>query len=135
DACNDTVAVINSGSTALGVTSAIVLTSSTVQQHGVSPYVPRAYDINPTTNGRATVTLYALQSEFTAYNNHVTSNNLNLPLLPTGPTDVAGMGNIVITQYHGSASAGNQGPLGLYGTNTSFIQNSSITVTPMGSYW
>jgi len=136
DACNDTVAVVASGSTALGTTSAIVLTSSTVQTHQNKPFVPRAYDIAPATNGPATVTLYALQSEFTAYNSYVTSNSLALPLLPTGPTDVAGMSNVVITQYHGSASAGNQGPLGLYSNaNVSFIQNSAITVTPIGSYW
>jgi len=136
DACNDTVAVVASGSTALGTTSAIVLTSSTVQTHGGKPYVPRAYDITPATSAAATVTLYVLQTEFTAYNNYVNSNSLALPLLPAGPTDMTGMSNIVITQYHGSASAGNQGPLGLYSNaNVSFIPNSSITVVPMGSYW
>jgi hypothetical protein len=136
DACNDTVAVVNSGATALGNTSAIVLTSSTVQTHQNKPFVPRAYDITPATNGPATVTLYALQSEFNAYNSYVTTNNLSLPLMPTGPADVTGMGNIVITQFHGSASAGTQGPLGLYSSaNVSFIQNSSITKTPIGNYW
>ncbi|MBS1590244.1 MAG: hypothetical protein JST52_11585, partial [Bacteroidetes bacterium] len=62
--CNDTVAVINSGATNIGNTSAIVLTSPTVQTLGNKPFVPRAYDITPTTNGPATVTLYVLQSEF-----------------------------------------------------------------------
>ncbi|MBS1777237.1 MAG: T9SS type A sorting domain-containing protein [Bacteroidetes bacterium] len=134
--CNDTVAVINSGATNIGNTSAIVLTSPTVQTLGNKPFVPRAYDITPTTNGPATVTLYVLQSEFNAYNAWVTANAPTMPLLPNSATDVTKIPNIVVTQYHGSASAGNKGPLGLYAnTNIDFIPNSSITVTPMSNYW
>ncbi|MBS1782536.1 MAG: hypothetical protein JSS78_05685, partial [Bacteroidetes bacterium] len=134
--CNDTVAVINSGATNIGTTAAIVLTSPTVQTLGNKPFVPRAYDITPGTNGPATVTLYVLQSEFNAYNTWVTANAPSTPLLPSGPSDVTHIPNIVVTQYHGSASAGNKGPLGLYAnTSIDFIPNSSITVTPIGSYW
>ncbi|MBS1776330.1 MAG: hypothetical protein JSS64_08640, partial [Bacteroidetes bacterium] len=100
--CNDTVAVINSGATNIGNTSAIVLTSPTVQTLGNKPFVPRAYDITPTTNGPATVTLYVLQSEFNAYNAWVTANSPSTPLLPSGPSDVTHIPNIVVTQYHGS---------------------------------
>jgi hypothetical protein len=80
--------------------------------------------------------LYVLQSEFDAYNNYVTNNTLSLPLLPTGPTDATGMNNIVITQYHGLASDGTYGPLGLYAnTNVDLIPNSSITKSSNGTYW
>jgi len=135
--CNDTVAVINSGTTNMGATAAVVATPPTVQTFGGLPFVPRAYDIDPTTNGPATVTLYALQSEFTAYNSYVTSNSLSLPLLPTGPSDATGISHIVITQYHGDATAGTQGPFGLYSNaNVELIPNSAITVTPVGTtYW
>ncbi|HQE11664.1 MAG TPA: GEVED domain-containing protein, partial [Flavipsychrobacter sp.] len=135
--CNDTVAVVNSGTTNLGITSAVTVTPLTVQTFGAQPYVPRAFDINPTTNGPATVTLYVLQSEFTAYNSYLTSTSSSLPMLPTGPSDATGMSHIVVTQYHGASSAGTQGPLGLYSnSNIEFIPNSSITVTPVGStYW
>ena len=138
DGCNDKVATVVDavGGNTLGVTSAIALTSSTVQTFNGAPYVTRAFDITPASTGPATVTLYALQSEFTAYNSYVTSNSLSLPLLPTGPLDVAGMSNIKITQFHGSAFAASTGPLGLYdATNVSFITNNNITVTWSGQYW
>jgi len=136
DACGDTAVVITSGSIALDTTVINVLTLPSVPTHGNKPFLPRVYDISPRIDGPATVTLYALQSEFNAYNNYIISNNLNLPLLPTGPSDNTGMGNIVVTQYHGSANAGTQGPLGLYSNaNVSFIQNSSITVLPAAGYW
>jgi hypothetical protein len=138
DGCNDKVATVvdAAGGNTLGITSAIALTSATVKTFNGAPYVPRVFDIAPTSSGPATVTLYALQSEFTAYNNYVTSNSLNLPLLPTGPLDVAGMANIKITQFHGNALAGTTGPLGLYdATNVSFITNNNITVTWSGQHW
>jgi hypothetical protein len=138
DGCNDKVATVVDavGGNTLGMTSAIALTSATVQTFSGLPFVPRAFDIAPASSGAATVTLYALQSEFTAYNNYVTSNSLNRPLLPTGPADVTGMSHIVITQFHGNALAGTTGPLGLYdANNTSFITNSNITVAWTGQYW
>jgi hypothetical protein len=138
DGCNDKVATVTdaAGGNTLGITSAVALTSATVQTFNGAPYAPRVFDITPTSSGPATVTLYALQSEFTAYNSYVTSNSLGLPLLPTGPLDVTGISNIRITQFHGNASAGTTGPLGLYdATNASFITNSIITTTWTGQYW
>lgn len=133
DACNDRVATVSNNPAALGNTAAIVLTSPTVQTFGNKPYVPRAFDITPTTNGSATVTLYALQSDFTAYNNYVTTNNLGLPLLPTTPAS-PNVANVKITQYHGNALAGTSGPLGMYNAqNSSFITN--VTTTWTGQYW
>jgi hypothetical protein len=138
DGCNDKVATVAdaAGGNVLGNTSAIVLTSSTVQTQGTAPYVPRAFDIAPASNGAATVSLYALQSEFNAYNSYVATNNLTLPLLPTGPADIVGISNIVVTQYHGAASAGTAGPYGLYSNaNVQLIPNSAITASSNGTYW
>jgi hypothetical protein len=133
DGCNDKVATVSNNPTALGTTAAIVLTAPAVQTFGNQPYVPRAFDITPATNGSATVTLYALQSDFTAYNNYVTTNNLGLPLLPTSPTS-PNVANVRITQFHGNALAGNSGPLGLYNAqSSSFITN--VTTTWTGQYW
>jgi hypothetical protein len=133
DACNDKVATVANNPAALGTTAAIVLTSPTVQTFGSLPYVPRAFDITPATNGSATVTLYALQSDFNAYNSYVTSNSLGLPLLPANPTD-PNAANVRITQFHGNALAGTTGPLGLYDVqNASFINNATTIWT--GQYW
>jgi len=66
------------------------------------PYAQRHYDITPAVNAanaQATVTLYFTQQDFDNYNNYVTANNLNLPLLPTGGAD---NGNVRITQFHGT---------------------------------
>jgi hypothetical protein len=138
DPCNDKIATVAdaTGGNVLGNTSAIVLTSSTVQTQGTAPYVPRVFDIAPSSNGPATVSLYVLQSEFNAYNSFVLANNPGLPLLPTSPTDVIGISNIVLTQYHGAASAGTAGPFGLYSNaNVQLIPNSFITATSNGTYW
>jgi hypothetical protein len=138
DGCSDKVLTITdaSGGNVLGSTVATVVTLPSVQTASNDPFVPRVFDVTPASDGPATVTLYVLQSEFDAYNNYVTNNTLSLPLLPTGPTDATGMNNIVITQYHGLASDGSYGPLGLYAnTNVDLIPNSSITKSSNGTYW
>ncbi|RYZ55556.1 MAG: hypothetical protein EOP49_02605, partial [Sphingobacteriales bacterium] len=137
DACADKVATITDPATGnvLGLTSAIVVTAPAVQTYNGAPYVPRVYDITPASNGAAAVTIYALQSEFDAYNNYVTGNNLSYPLLPANPSDPA-VSNIAITQYHGNTAAGTTGPLGLYdATQAELIPAGSITKTWNGQYW
>ena len=138
DGCGDVVATVEDapGGNTLGITSAIVLTTPTVQTFNNNPYVSRIVDLDPSSEGPATVTLYATQAEFNAYNAYVTANNLSVPMLPTGPADMAGIANIVVTQYHGSALDSNTGPGGLYdSTSYSFIPNSSITASWNGNYW
>jgi len=137
DPCSEKVASITDAANGnvLGVTSAIVVTAPAVQTFNGAPYVPRVYDITPASNGAATLTIYALQSEFDAYNTYVTSNNLNYPLLPANSADPA-VNNIVVTQYHGSVSAGTSGPLGLYdATQAELVPSTSITKTWNGQYW
>jgi hypothetical protein len=65
-------------------------------------YLQRHYDIEPAVNAAtatANITLYALQSEFDAFN---TASNVGDLLLPTGGVD---NGNVRVTQYHGTGTA------------------------------
>lgn len=69
--------------------------------NGNTPYVQRHYDIEPdnaTPTTSATITLYAYQSEFDAYNAAAWGH----PPLPSGGVD---NGNVKITQFHGTGTA------------------------------
>lgn len=79
-----------------------------VQLYNGHPYVTRHYDITPATNAataQAMVKLYFLQSEFTAYNDYVTTNSLSLPFLPNSPTDLGAIANLSVLQFHGTGTA------------------------------
>ena len=124
------------GGNVLGATTASVIIDGTVQAYHGQPYLQRHYDLQPLSNGAATVELYATQAEFDAYNTYVTTRSLSWPLLPTGPSDNAGMANISITQFHGLASAGNSGPGGQYlAAQRELIPNNRIAVFWNGNYW
>ena len=90
-------------------TVSVTIDDSVLTYNG-SPYVPRHYNVEslgfPGT-ATATITLYAYQSEFDAYNVYAAANGF--PLMPTGGVD---NGNVAITQYHGTAIYPNnyQGP-------------------------
>src|SRR5690606_23125891 len=101
--CNDKVLTITDtlGGNVMGATGATVMLSPSVQSYNGAPYVQRVYDISPASDGPAMITIYALQSEFNAYN--IAAAAAGLPLLPTSATDATGIANIVITQYHGDA--------------------------------
>ncbi len=66
------------------------------------PYIKRHYDIEPHDDvaSTATITLYAYQYEFDAYN--VIAVPMGFPPLPSGGID---NGNIRITQFHGVGTA------------------------------
>jgi hypothetical protein len=67
-----------------------------------TPYVQRHYDVTPAinaSNAQATVTLYFSQSDFDAFNNYVTANQLSVPLMPSAGVD---NGSIRVNQFHGS---------------------------------
>jgi hypothetical protein len=85
-----------------GSITALVNVDASVTTFHKQPYVQRHYDITPAVNAdnaQAIVTLYFTQNDFDNYNDYVTTNNLSLPLLPTGGID---NGNIRITQFHGN---------------------------------
>ena len=85
-------------------------------------FVERHYDITPVENAEkaeAIVTLYFTQEDFDKFNSVVTTNNLELPLLPTGGVN---NGNIRITQFHGTYN-GTSSPGNYTGTSVSIIPN------------
>ncbi|WP_118975964.1 Ig-like domain-containing protein [Taibaiella koreensis] len=124
------------GGNVLGSVDASLVFDSTVQVFNGTPYVQRHFNLQPSSDGAATVELYALQSEFDAYNTYVAAHTLGLPLLPTGPSDSAGKANIIVAQYHGTPASGTSGPGGQYNAGQSEqIPNNMITTSWNGSYW
>ena len=99
--CGLIAKVVPSGNIPVGGSIRVKVSFDTsVQVYNNSPYVRRHYDIEPATNAAnatATVTLYFTQKDFDAYN----AVKGGLPALPTGPSDVTGIGNLRITQFHG----------------------------------
>lgn len=84
------------------VTNVSVSLSVSENTYNGQPYVKRHFDINPVMDeehATATVTIYAYQSEFDSYNNLATG--WGFPLLPSNPTDAAGIANVRVTQFHG----------------------------------
>ena len=68
-------------------------------------YLARKYDMEPIVNpatSTANITLYYLQSEFNNYNTKATDSGFKL--LPTGPSDVTGINNLVLRQFHGTGT-------------------------------
>lgn len=101
--------------------TANVWIESGVPQVGGKPFVARHYQLTPkidpaSATGR--ITFYFTQAEFDAFN---ADPNSTLDL-PTGPTDVAGKANLLITKYAGSSSDGS----GLPGT----YSNVPTTINP-----
>jgi sugar lactone lactonase YvrE len=124
------------GGNVLGSVDASVVFDNTIQVLNGAPYVQRHFNLQPSSDGAATVRLYALQSEFDAYNNYITAHSLSLPQLPAGPSDSAGKANISITQYHGTPASGTTGPGGQYdASQAEYVSNNMITTDWNGSYW
>jgi len=103
--CNRIARVLPAGASPVTgtVNAQITIDGAQSSYHG-QPYVKRHYDIAPAANAAtatATITLYALQSEFDSYNAVMpgTANDL-----PTGPSDATGIANLRVTQYHGAGT-------------------------------
>lgn len=95
NAC-DLLAKIFNNPSALGNTNVTVNVDATVQTHNGQPFVPRWFQIVPTTNGSADVVFYLTQDDFNDYNTYATANGW--PLLPQNPTDAAGIANLRLTK-------------------------------------
>jgi Secretion system C-terminal sorting domain len=68
-------------------------------------YLAKKYDIEPlinAVNATATIKLYYLQSEFDNYNARALDSGHKY--LPTSPSDVTGIGNILLRQFHGTGT-------------------------------
>ncbi len=106
--CNIIASVIPSGTAPPlnGQIVSCVTIDASVQTYNGSPYVQRHYNIDLIRNAfsavaTATITLYYTQMDFDNFN----ASRGALPALPTGPTDLAGISNIRITQFHGAGTA------------------------------
>ncbi|MBU3675673.1 MAG: T9SS type A sorting domain-containing protein, partial [Chitinophagaceae bacterium] len=111
------------GGNSLGATAATVNLAGGVQTHNGQPYVSRWYQITPSNNGPATITLYYTQGDFNTYNAYATANNW--PTLPTGPLDATGIANMRVTKV-GNAGLGN---------NPLVLTPQSVTWNAVNSYW
>ena len=116
--CNLIASVTPSGADPVsGSVNACVIIESSVHTYQSVPYAQRHYDIIPATNAvnaTAIITIYYPQSEFDAFN----LSRGAYPALPGGPGDVVGIGNIRITQFHGT------------GTNPGNYTGSSVLINP-----
>ncbi|PSK90400.1 glycine-rich protein [Taibaiella chishuiensis] len=120
----------------LGTVNAAVTIDGAVQNFLGQPYLQRHYELQPASDGAATVKLYATQAEFNAYNTYLGTIISNWTALPTGPADTAGKANINILQFHGAASSGTSGPGGQYNAaQKEVIANAQVTTTWNGNYW
>ncbi len=103
-ACNIIAKIQPSGLVPVaGNVNTCVTVDNQVYTYQGTPYVQRRYDIVPennAANATATLTLYYTQQEFDNFN---ASRGL-YPALPGGPGDVVGIGNLLITQFHGTGT-------------------------------
>jgi hypothetical protein len=120
-ACNLIVGITSSAN--LGATQSTVNVEGTVLTHNGQPFVPRWFQITPAVNGPAVVTFYLTQDDFDDYNTYATANAW--PLLPTGPTDAAGIANLVISKNDDTG----------LGNNPLVIAPTSVTWNSSALYW
>ncbi len=86
----------NAGGNTLGATVSTVNLGATAGVHNGQPFVRRWYQITPTNNGPATVTIYANQSDFDNYNSVVAAPYDSLP--STGSNTDPKIANIHVTK-------------------------------------
>jgi len=102
--CNTIATILPSGLAPVsGNINTCVRVEDVVHTYHNMPYAQRVYDIVPATNAAtatATITLYYTQAEFDAYN---LARGV-YPALPTGSGDATGIGNILVTQFHGTGT-------------------------------
>ena len=121
--------VPNGASPVAGLINSCVTIDGTVQFHNADPYLQRHFDLEPVTNAAtatARITLYALQSEFDAYNLAA----VGYPALPTGASDGTGIANLMVTQYHGTGTAP-----GNYTGSAVLIDPADVDIQWDGTYW
>ena len=124
---NEAIAQVQSGSIAMGSTTAKAFVLGSAAMYNGQPYVRRYYDIAPATNAStatATTTLYYTQADFDNYN----LNRGSYPALPTGPADAAGSANLRINQQHGTSASGAPGTF----TGWAGSGPANVTITPSG---
>jgi hypothetical protein len=136
-ACRQLFGLLDSaGGNSLGYVSGSVAVDYTVRTFNGRAFLQRHYDIQPSSDGPAVVTLFATQAEFDSLNNYLTSTGSSQSRLPTGPSDFTGINNLIINQFHGQSYLGYTGPNGQYDAiRLEVIPNSAITTSWNGYYW
>jgi len=97
DGSCDLIAGVTTTGNSLGMVTASVTIDATVQTYNGAPYVQRHFTIVPTNNAAATVTLYATQAEFNAYNTAAGVSALHLPT--TGSNSDPNIVNVKVAKY------------------------------------
>jgi sugar lactone lactonase YvrE len=123
--CN-LIASVNDGmgGNALGSTMATVHVEASTPVYVTQPYVSRWYQITPTNQGAASVTLYFTQNDFDTYNTYAQSNGW--PLLPvSGNNADANIANIRITKVDNGA----------LGTGSLSVITPTSTWDSINNYW
>ena len=116
-----------------GNVTTLVTIDPVVKVYNNQPYVSRHYDIIPATNpatSQATVTLYFTQQDFDDFNSYVTTNHLNISLLPTNGVN---NGNVRISQLHGTFT-GSSDP-GNYNDSTSVLITPTVSWDNTDQWW
>jgi uncharacterized protein len=105
--CNGLIARVNqAGANPIaGTVNTKVWIEPTVLSQNSQPFVQRHFEIAPILNAATAtgrVTLYLTQSEFDNFN----ADPLSALDLPSGPTDVTGISNLLVIKYPGTSSNG-----------------------------
>lgn len=108
--CNIIASVVPAGASPVSnsISTCIKLDTGATKRGTSILYVARRYDIEPIISpatSTANITLYYLQSDFNNYN--LKAADSGRKLLPTGPADATGIGNLVLRQFHGTGTAPN----------------------------
>ena len=111
----------SAGGNVLGLVNISVTIAANVPTINGQPYLQRHYDIRAANDGQATITLYASQADFDAYN--VVASSTGYPLLPTGGTN---NGNVKVTKFTGNT----------IGTGTAtLIIPTTVVWNSIANYW
>jgi hypothetical protein len=120
--CYQTGVVLSTTTSDLGSTTVRTMLDNTVKTYNGQPYLPRHFEIAPTTQDTATVTLYIDQADFDAYN---AVRGSFLPLPDSGDVSDPALANLSISAFHGTPSGGFDP--GNYSGSREIIPNSAIT--------
>jgi hypothetical protein len=116
------------GGNTLGNVHALMTVDPQVNLYGTQPYVQRHVDVEPTSSGLATVTIYATQQDFDAYNTWVTTNIGTMAAqMPSGGVN---NGNIKVMQFHGTGTMP-----GNYTGTMDYLVPAPSDITWNGYYW
>ena len=122
--CDDLIATVNDtlGGNILGSVNACVTVLPTVPVYNSQPYLPRMFDITPTNQGPATITLYFTQDDFDDYNAAAGS----FPQIPASTS--IGTASFSISQVPGGFLPGSSGA-------TTIVHNVTATWNAAFNRW